>query len=476
MKKNFSLLLSILCLSGFVGAQSRYTSTIQNRPNGSGIPNYPICNIDSTNSIAFYLDQGESLFSLINHSDYFNNLSVPIPPLFFNEHQAKLLPYLYGDCILSVNDIYVVDNYAFFCGSIIDTNHSSSHSDGVYGYVDLNYFYNGSTNIPIFCRTINTVTVLYRLVAFKYDNKYKIVAYGDDISQHPYSHYDCFSKVIEVSDVMGSTICDVATFACTFNAYGQATSKQFVDDIFLTEKYVVFTRHNWYVQTGTTRLACFSFGEKGHVVHDLCSSTGMYNYYIPNNEESNDIVIGTSLEEDRFAMAYLHNNGINNFTKIRCIDIPSMDNYFTLAFPKPEKENPERMIYYPELKTLVLLQKIYNPQDFAYIQIVNSSITSIPIVNPYQSGFQSLQKLGNTSFITTNGKTIFAADITASLPYSNAACPFYYNMPVFFEKHTYPIKDVEPSFSQCSVVPTSFIAVVSQIKTNLDCLSIENDF
>lgn len=440
MIKKFFILASIVCLCITAQAQvSNYTSTVQTIMSSSNSHGYPICNWDDRFSLAFLRDATGSMFVLIDHSDFFSNLwglTPPIPDPTFSERNVTI-PYSfylgqdsYKDLI--VKDIYIVDNYAFFCGTVLVTSDNQWHA--IYGHLELNDFLAPSTNVNISINILNSnpnptlgtnPDVLDRLVAYKIDESYEIVAFGDDMGMQSDGHFVCASKIVEIHDVFNPQIltCDVAELI--YIPTGE--KKQFVDDIFLTDNYVVFTRHNkeilpsyiGYIQP------CVSFAHKGMVVHELCDPNSSPNYYIPGYEEGNDTVVGTAITEDLFAIAYVHHEEYpdQKYTRIRTIDPSTLSTSNDIQFKKYEKENPIRMIYYPEKKGLVLLQHIQHISDFAVIEYPNNN-TPLSLLNVGYSNFKSLQRIGNQlSFISTNSWVVYLQNPFATFPPSTQSCP-----------------------------------------------------
>ena len=472
MIKKFLILASIACLCLTAWSQvSNYTSTVQTISISANSHGHPICNWNDQYSLAFLRDANGSTFVLIDHSDYFSSLGGLTPPYLDPSLSEKhvFIPNLFNNnqCKdLIVRDIYIVDNYAFFCGTVFVSNDNKWHA--IYGYLDLYDLENTSTTtMTVEINVLNpnpgfgtNPDVLDRLVAYKIDERYDIVAFGDDMGMQSDGHFVCASKIVEIQDVFNNQqTCDVAELLYIANG----DKKQFVDDIFLTDNYVVFTRHDRAVLPSYVGyiLPCVSFAHKGMVVQELCDPNSSPNYYlpnlnIPNYEEGNDTVVGTAITEDLFAIAYIHyeENPNQKYTRIRTIDPSTLSTSNDIQFKKYEKENPIRMIYYPEKKGLVLLQHIRHISDFAVIEYPNNN-TPLSLLNIGYSNFKSLQRIGNQlSFISTNSGVVYLQNPFATFPPSTQSCPDY---------DTISIEIVRPTTLEYEMPMTMISNLIAQI-------------
>lgn len=467
---------------------SNYTSTLQTIQNPSYY-GYPICNWNDKYSLAFLKDANGAMFSLIDHSDYFSNLSGMLPPIphpaLYEKHVSIPNTFnLYGNSYsnLTVRDIYIVDRYAFFCGTIYDETYNKWFA--IYGYLILADFTNNSlTSVNVNIHLLRPDSgsgginpdVLDRLVAYSNGTDYDIVAFGDENGMdESIGHFFCTSKIVEIHNVtQNPTVCDVADLLYVPNT----ARKQFVDDIFLTDNHVVFTRHNREILYYASYIhPCVSFAHKGMVVADLCNPVYNQNYYIPGYEEGNDTVVGTYLGEDRFAIAYLHYEipELQMYTRIRTIDINSLNTSNDIQFKKSEKENPVRMIYYPEKESLVLLQQIKHASDFAVIEYPNVNSTPLTLLNTGYRNYNSLQKVVNKqSFISTNSNIVYLQNPFASFPPSSNGCPDFESIPIIPISPTTLVKEIPMTKvkNNIDVIPIPFPKINGIVKPV--CSSVE---
>ena len=438
MKKLVILIVANLFVVQFAAAQSVYTSTVQ----AIGLPgissNYytPICKWDNNRSILYLKENATTMyFCVVDYSGFFTPFIpiIPMAPPSITGYYTAVAPIpSYDD--LTVNDIYYTDGLAFFCGSIYNT--TSSETTSVVGYFDPNDIGpSGTTNIQyriLSSGTADAPTTLYRLVAYPVGGDFDIVAFGDDLHGYPATHDFTTTKVVEINSIIGAPVCSVADMAygVIFNSdihTFQITEKQYIDDIFLTENYVVLTGHDWnYPNTTIPNVvnmhASYHFGTKGQVLADI-GSPG-HNYHLDGHWETNDTVIGTALDGDIFALSYVHpdaNQGMH--TRIRLIDPSVPVVTYSAEFDKQQKENPVRMIYHDKLNALELLQPIFNPSDFVMVNLSVPLPFTAPALNPTSSIYRTMHGTHGNSFVSANEKYIYLQNRATALPPSTAGCP-----------------------------------------------------
>ena len=243
-----------------------------------------------------------------------------------------------------VKDIYIVDDYCFFCGMVCSLADSQFYA--IYGYFDINDFFSNYMNLNIYILNSLTTTAppsLERLVVYPYNSSYKLVAYGHEGSS--------YSKVVEIDDAMNpAPTCSVADMGSFF----WNGARLMIQDIILTNDYVVFLTDDANMRIG------YSYGNKNAVVNDLVSLPNKF-YYLP--DEVNGIMVGVALENDDIGMAYVHYNSYFS-TRLRVIDVTTGTDLYSYEFYKYDKEDPIKMVYLNKLGKIELLQPITTLSDF----------------------------------------------------------------------------------------------------------------
>lgn len=425
-------LFIILCLSAMSEVESQtYTSAIisENVVITNTMYKNPICNWNDKYTVAFLTDGPKPYFCLVEHGE-FTSPNITIPPA------APACSIYYAPVVLPANvfrfyvwDIYVADKYAFFSGTIYNTD--TAEWRGILGYLDLDEFFLGTINVHYTMLSAGTTappSILSRLVAYKHGSSYKVVAFG--VAGPDY--YNSGSKIVEIDDAMlPSSSCDVADMFFVPSDSVSTIRKLFIDDILLTKNYVVFTEHDLNVISYYGyAYPWFSFGKKNSVVGSLCSNG--YDYVIPNVWEANDATAGVAIGGDTFAMSYVYYDDVADkyYTRLRTIDIHTCTNIISQQFEKPEKENPLRMIYYDNMKAIELLQAVNDSADFILLYPYATVPYSTKVLVPGGSEFTTLTPLSSNGCVSSQGNRFYFQKRSAPVPYSTPDCPSYYNINV----------------------------------------------
>lgn len=414
MKKTLILLLFIsVCACLHAQGNVFFTATVQEDPiYVAENEQPPICNWNNNYSVSFVKDHGKDIFCLINHSDFFNiypsgTASAPACSIY---HATVNLPghldYFY------VNDIYIAEDYAFFCGSIYDTTKHKPYV--LYGYFDLNDFFSDSLNINLDTITDGTTTapvVLERLVAYMYDPEclvYKVVTYGyDDNYQY---------KVLEIDNATNpASTCSVADMP--FTPGGSPLSIQ-LSDIFLEKSHVIVVEYN------AAGYAGYTYGSRSSVVSDICNNN---NHFISSSDETNGVVKGVALGANVFAFSYVHMDATTGqfYTRLRVIDLGNDANVFSYEFKKENKEDPIKMVYLSDLGTIELLQPIYDSADYIQLDPYIGSSYITTYLFPQGRQYNNLQRIGNQCYFSFHREKYFFLNRTSSTPFSTQSCPSF---------------------------------------------------
>ena len=415
MKKTLVLLLFISACA-YLHAQGSvsFTATVQKDPMLLAENDQPpICNWTNNYSVSFVKYSEKKGFCLIDHSDFFNiypsgTVSAPACSIY---HAVVNLPGHLD--YFHVNDIYIADDYAFFCGSIYDTIKHKPYV--LYGYFDLNDFFSDSLNINLDTITDGTTTapvVLERLVAYKYASEYKVVTYGYD-EIHKY-------KILEIDDATNpAPLCNVAEI----QQFVQSFPDIQLSDILLTDSYVVFLGHDAYYYAG------YCFGRRSSVVADICSP---YANIVLVGNEVNGIVKGVDLNKNYIALSYVYCNANAPFiSRLRVIDLGSNTNIYSYEFEKPQKEDPIKMVYLEDIDVIELLQPVFDSANYVRMKPFVGANYSTRFLTPLGGlGYNNLNTIGGHCFFSFIRNRYYIQNMTASNPHSNPQCPAVTGLPV----------------------------------------------
>ena len=479
--KRFGLLIALnVFFAHMLFAQSMYTSAVQTLklPASSRYHN-PIAKWTDTQSIMYLKkDVSTMYFCLIDHADFMNPPSFPISaPMLNGKYTKVMLPPGYTD--MTINDIYCCMDYAFFCGTIYNGIWMS-----VVGFFDITELESqANTNFNFYILAPGTTkppTGLDRLVAYNTATGFDVVAFGDEMSAPGSTPDFSQTKIVEIKDLI-STVpasCDVADLDYYPTPSGTgAERKQYVDDIFLTQNYVVLTGHGWRSPVGTVSTSDmyihYLFGKKGVVLQDITSYMNN-NRFCPIGWESNDTVMGVALEEDIFAISYVHApNGMAFLTRVRVIDPLLHDNTYSVEYPLPQKYNPIRMVYHSGLNAVEILQPVYNASDFTMIDLGNTSSFVAPVLNYTSYRHYSMHGMHGNCFISSHENQIYLQNRSAALPPSTPGCP---NVDFVNVSQIEPLQMLPrrmPRLRSCMINPESTASPNLQLDIINDCFSVE---
>ncbi len=461
------LLSAVLLHSSAAFAQTRYTASIH-KSTLTGIENGYGCPVRywrGDMSVAYVRQNANQVaFCLIKHSDFSTSFTPPAPTPTVTVDAAVI------NQDFTVSDIYIVDDYAFFCGHY--------NSNAMYGYFDINDLLNNTlANINIYFlhdySTTETAPVsLDKMVAYNDGPFYKVVAYGNSV---PDIHDGCY-KVVEIANALSPTSpIDVADMPISAPVY-YLGNKLYIDDIILTKSNVVLLGHDRKTTSLTLGYPWFAVGNKASVVDDICNTVVFNNYFLPDSTEANDAVKGVALNEDTFAISYVHFVYPDKYyTNFRVIDYRNLGNPFSQQFKKPQKDNPIEMIYLNDLRTVELLQCITDSSNYIQLAPFAASNYITSMFSPDNREYKSLSPIDGKRYISMRSGVVYLEDRTVSLPHSSNLCPDDQYVEVKKIKDLPPVKypltgnkifnNVDPYNELFNCVPG--------LPTNTDCYSVE---
>ena len=430
MKKVVFFLALTLFSALSTTAQSRYMSAVMT--NNHVIPHPDKTPFDTWGDnyyVAFGRDATSPynpVFYLVDISGYNTFLPLtPIPaPSFVSRSVSVSAPSSAGLLDFTVNDIYVVDDYAFFCGYGVKKIAPEVTVDvALVGYFYLPDFFTSSVTVN-YLILYNAITYsdypisLEQLVAYNSISSYDVVAYGEN------QFGKC--KVIEIGSVT-SAFPNLNCADMPFNTppiNPPFLDKLQIDDIFLTESNVVFTGHDHNVITPATNYPWYIVGKKGSVVSDICDPLMNPNYYLPSADESEGYVLGTALEGDLFAMAYVHPDNIteDRTIRLRVIDPISVSNPYSQELEAEKGDLVHKMVYLTKIKTVDLI--VEEPSATSFFQLNPYATANYnSIIFELGGVFWRIRAKDGKHFISSYGNQFYIDDRTANLPHSDAACP-----------------------------------------------------
>ncbi|MBP5341960.1 MAG: hypothetical protein J6Y52_06350 [Bacteroidales bacterium] len=448
MKKVVFFFVLTLFSALSVTAQMKYTSAVMTNNYVTHPDKTPFDTWGGNYYVAFGRDATSPynpVFYLVDISGYSTFLPLtPIPaPSFVSRSVSVSAPSSAGLLDFTVNDIYVVDDYAFFCGYGVKKIAPEVTVDvAVVGYFNLNDFFtnNVQVNYLILYDSINYSDYpvsLEQLVAYRSPSGYDVVAYGMKTGGQ--------NQVVEIKDIMSSPI----TFSCANMPFSNPLSlpapdeQLVIDDIFLTKNNVVFTGHDHNIITTATNYPWYIFGGKGDVVMDICDPWINPNYYLPSADESEGYVLGAALEGDSFAMAYVHPDGIteDRTIRLRVIDPISVSNPYSQEFEAEKGELVHKMVYLPKVKTVdLIVEEPFTTRFFQLDPYATANYSSVFF--ELGGAYQRIRAKDGEHLISSYGNSFYIDDRTANLPHSNQSCP------ANKEKKVQMIPELQPNQAQ----------------------------
>ena len=287
-----------------------------------------------------------------------------------------------------VYDMEITSDYLIMCGRY-------NSSDAFIGCV---YIPNISTSsATVYYHTYSDISYFSKMVAYKNNNgDIKVLAVGEIIysSQYPALLYMCFNNPSNNFDPCGSS------YMCGMNLIVEVTNPQttpmgglpfdvkfmddinspgFIDDVVLTDNYVVFVGQG--NAGGNPALLLYRCNRNN--TPDVLSNFGNYYYFNLPISEHAGFYIGCHMEGDTIAVtirgSFLDTGWSKYDTRIRVIDAASMVMTSSQAFDlNGYKADPQDLVYLPQSHTLVLLEDIVYPAGSG----VNNF--SFIFLNPYQ--------------------------------------------------------------------------------------------
>lgn len=418
MKKHYfrqmALGLAMILAAWPASAQTHYTSTIVMQTALSTPEGYPrpIRNWNSRYSVGVVGDTSAIGLSLIDHSAFIAP-STGFAPVITERH-AKAWP-TFNDPNTTITDIYVANDYAFFCGYVHGT---SLGNRAVVGYIYLPDMVTGSAQLN--GGYINGIERLKRLVAYKTEDGYRVYAIGENIIHPAGGATYTAEAIVEIDNIFSSPI----QYQIAWLYANSFFKKEYLYDVLLTNDYVVFVGHNYSP-------ACYDMLHF-RMIRKVLSfpSPDIDNvYFFPAPSEANSRVASTALNENTFAVSYVYvdPSTTNHFTRLRLIDLNTMANVNAQQMARPDKMDPVMIDYLPEKDLVEMLQPYNNPYDFLSWEPYRTVPYISHILTPHKgTDYQYMRSLAGKMFIASSGPYLYLQDPSLLLPASNPVCPSYF--------------------------------------------------
>lgn len=284
----------------------------------------------------------------------------------------------------SINDMRIVDDIAFVCGSAVDTNYPTV-AIGAIGWFRLSDFSSPNSTLYFHYYMLPAVKYAKKLVAYPCGMGYTVLALAEN------NNYDYFFEVREVT-IDQNPYMDFRLF----NAYS-FFDKEAYDDILVSGNEVFIVGQN---RSSGDRQLCIRKANRDGVLQDPQFGY-RYDFIVPTNE-INAETRSTLIDDKTIATVYVHPLGTMSFsTRLRLIRTTTMDMINSQEMIKDEKWEPVEMIFLNTHSELVLLQQIGKYYSFTMLYpLMNTAYTTNYLFHPDRE-FYSLDGDYDKLFVST---------------------------------------------------------------------------
>lgn len=328
---------------------------------------------------------------------------------------------------LNVLDMRIVEDYAFICGSVLDSIAPQTYiQHGFLGYFDIRMMYETNT-LAIKLHVYDSIREFGRMVAYRDITNYKVVALGSYreyvTSDSVYIYPTCLVEDYIMTGVPSILIRKIQPF----NYLGN--QREVMMDLVLIGDYVVLVGKLYYSSISNNSI-CIRLANKDNVVNDPIIDYH-YIYNSPIYPEVNQSIHAVVLDENHIAVSYVYpDNATDNFlTRLRVIEIPSMEMTYSQEFKTYSKDEPIEMAYDSKNDILTLLHTMPFPNLFSYnnsyfVQIKPYTTTpyTAPVLFPQKGLFSSLDMFNREYYVATGQNYWYYQHTIAPQPNANQ-CP-----------------------------------------------------
>lgn len=378
---------------------------------------------------------------------------------------------------LIIRDMKIVDHYAFICGNVLDSLAPSNYvSHGFWGYFDLNDFYN-LNNLGVKINVFNSIREFYKLVAYYDISDYKVVALGSYIDDLSYPGVVQYPACLVEVNIMASPS---STQMIQFQFDTSGAPRELMYDLVLTNDYVVLVgilHSNIFPPYYPHSTICVHLADRHNVITDPVIQTRYL--YSTGAHEVNGNIHATYLFKNQFAFSYVYRDAATGYfyTRVRVIDVPSMQMNDAQEFQTFDKDEPIELAYDSTNNILTLLhpmpftyQSSYNRSYFVQLTPLTSpSLYQAPVLIPVNGLFSSLDMFSNEYYVSTGMNHWYYQHTIASQPNVNV-CPKYNEINVSKITNILPTSYPFPYTPvPTTLYPDTRISVVQPTKINLLC-------
>lgn len=409
MKKKISFWAVFCLLPAMLWAQA-YNSNQSNFSFPSDGYGKIVRNWDDHSVVEAYASPSGTRFFLSEFSDFYGPLNpAGITPT-LHSYQSLALPNY------RVNDMKILDDMVFFCGG--------KDSNGFVGWFKIREFYpptmSFNPHLYIFDNPPDDLYELNKLVVFKVDEQYKVVAigYNNIHPTLPFTLHDN-SCILEIDDTMAAPL--------PFNYYvidRSLSPYEYIDDVVFTGDKVVFVgRVNYATAYATPSIRVMDN------LNSFALSSGfntLYNFNL--NSEMNGRVKAVATSLDDICLAYIHPTPSGDFnTQVRLVSIVSgvPTNFNLQEIANDEKYEIIDMTYLPQISKLVLLYPFICTPTLDPKYLFLSPYNTVPYNAEYTYftngvDYMSLDVYGQDNIVSVGENNIYLQYVPTLL---NSRCP-----------------------------------------------------
>lgn len=347
--------------------------------------------IDNERAIAFY----------DNSSSTVHNLA--LIDIYGNVRGTKLN----NDYIL--RDIQIVGDDVYFCGS-------HNHTNGFIGHVRISDLENMTPHVTYHNLSIVYASIVTGMAAYRIATGTKIVGIGykyyldtSIVYGTCPSMYDCHGSFIIECDASGATL----SSPIQLKVVGYQGGWENPYDIVETDNYVAVLSYRQ---------------ENGRMVIHRCAKNNVlgtfnnYHHYTIAYEDGFSGYLGCKMQDDTIAVVALASaTGQPPYeTQMRTYDLNTMSMVHAQSMAVVDKVAPSGMVYMPEYKTLVMLQRQPFPTPWSnyhdtFLNWEPYRTTSYNMQGMYESvreyKYYALDRLAPKDFVATGGDFWIEAEI-----------------------------------------------------------------
>ena len=187
-------------------------------------------------------------------------------------------------------------------------------------------------------------------------------------------------------------------------------------------------------------------------------------------------MLGTALEGDRFAMAYVHPDDVTEqrFIRLRVIDPDAVKNPYSQEFDVDKGELVHKMVYLKGVGTVDLI--VEEPTSSRFFQLKPSTTSSYnSIFFELGGAFRRIRAKDAVHFISSYGNQFYIDDRTAHLPHSDQSCPANNDRFVDIIPNIPPVNAVPVGGGSYHLITTNSTDAVQTHAITTDCFSFELD-